>query len=68
MGLRFHAFSCISSSFLASSSSLGTPWGLVCALKHRFHSSLQNGAVSLSRKPVNWIWRDLMSGWKRDAA
>lgn len=56
------AFSCISSSFLASSSSLGTPWGLVWALRQRFHNSLQKGAVSLSRKPVSWIWRDLMSG------
>lgn len=56
------AFSCISSNFLASSSSLGTPCGLVWALRQRFHNSLQKGAVSLSRKPVSWIWRDLMSG------
>lgn len=62
MGKGLRAFSCINSNFLASRSSFGTPCGLACALKQRFHSSLQNGAVSLSRKPVSWIWRDLMSG------
>ena len=55
-------FSWINSSFLASNNSFGTPWGLPCALRQRFHSSLQNFAVSLSRKPVNLIWRSLISG------
>lgn len=64
--VKMHAFSCISSSFLASSNSFGTPCGLVWALKHRFHKSLQKGAVSLSRKPVSWIWRDLTSGWRKE--
>ena len=56
------AFSCISSSFLASNSSLGTPCGLLCALRQSSHSSLQNFGVSLSRKPVSWICSTLMSG------
>ena len=59
---RPHTFSCMSSSFLASRSSLGTPWGLACALKSSFQSSLQNGAVSFSRNPVSCIWSDLISG------
>lgn len=56
-------FSCMSSSFFASSSSLGTPCGLVWALRNSFHSSLQNDGVSLSRNPVSWICRPLMSGY-----
>lgn len=55
-------FSCISSSFLASSNSFGTPWGLLWALKQSFQSSLQNPAVSLSRNPVSWICNLLISG------
>lgn len=55
-------FSWINSSFLASNNSFGTPCGLLCALKQRSHSSLQNFGVSLSRKPVSWIWSTLISG------
>ena len=56
-------FSCSSSNFFASSNSLGTPCGLLCALRQRFHSSLQNLGVSLSRNPVREIWSALMSGY-----
>ena len=52
----------MSSCFLASSSSFGTPWELVWALRNSLHSSLQKEAVSLSRNPVSWICRALISG------
>ncbi len=55
-------FSCSNSNFFASSNSFGTPWGLLCALRHRFHSSLQNLGVSLSRNPVREICKALISG------
>lgn len=57
-----HTFSCINSIFFASRSSFGTPWALDCALRHKFHSSLQNLGVSLSKNPVSLIWRSLISG------
>jgi hypothetical protein len=55
-------FSWINSSFFASRSSLGTPWAFDWALRQSDHSSLQNLAVSFSRKPVSWICSFLISG------
>lgn len=65
---RGYTFSRISSCFLASRSSLGTPCGFSWPLRHNDHSSLQNLAVSLSRNPVSWIWRDLMSGYYHEGS
>ena len=58
----YSTFSWINSNFFASSSSLGTPCAFVCALRQSSHNSLQNLAVSLSRKPVSWICRTLTLG------
>lgn len=52
------------SNFFASNNSFGTPCGLLWALRQSFHNSRQKLAVSLSRKPVSWIWIFLMSGYK----
>lgn len=60
-----YTFSWMSSSFLASSNSFGTPCGLFCALRHSFHNSLQKAGVSFSRKPVSWICSFLISGWNK---
>lgn len=58
----YYTCSFCNSRFFASSSSLGTPTGLSCALIIRSHNSLQKAGVSLLRKPVSWIWISLIFG------